>query len=86
VKIKIYRTINLSLVLYRFETWSVTLREEHRLKVFQRRVLGRIFGPQKDEILRGWRTLLATCSRPRFLLGLFFDHEDGGDMFLRNVD
>jgi hypothetical protein len=47
-KIKIYRTIILPVVLYGCETWSVTLREEHR--VFENRVLRRIFGPKRDEV------------------------------------
>jgi hypothetical protein len=44
-------------VLYGCETWSLILREEHRLKVFVNKVLKRIFGPEKDEILGGWRIL-----------------------------
>jgi hypothetical protein len=39
------------------ETWSLTLREKHRLEVFKKRVLRRIFGPNRDEMIRGWRTL-----------------------------
>jgi hypothetical protein len=46
VKVKIYKTIILPFVLYGCETWSLTLREEHRLRVFQNRVLRRIFGPK----------------------------------------
>jgi hypothetical protein len=49
LKIKIYKTVILPVVLYGCETWSVTLREEHRLRVFENRVLGRIFGPQREE-------------------------------------
>jgi hypothetical protein len=49
-KIKIYRTIILPVVLYGCETWSLTLREEHRLRVFKNRVLRRIFGPKRDEV------------------------------------
>jgi hypothetical protein len=45
VKVKIYKTIILAVVLYGCETWSVTLREEHRLRVFGNSVLRRIFGP-----------------------------------------
>jgi len=41
--------------LYGCETWSLTLREEHRLMVFENRVLGKIFGPKRDEIKREWR-------------------------------
>jgi hypothetical protein len=43
--------------LYRCETWSLTLREGHRLKVFEKRVLRRIFGPKSDEVTGGWRKL-----------------------------
>jgi hypothetical protein len=49
VKIKIHRTIILPAVLYGCETWSLTLREEHGLRVFKNRVLRRIYGP-KDEL------------------------------------
>jgi hypothetical protein len=42
-------------VLYESETWSVTLRKEHRLRVFENRVLRRIFGPKKDEMIDGCR-------------------------------
>jgi hypothetical protein len=55
VKIKIYKTIILPVVLYGCETWSFTLREEHRLKVFQNRVLRRIY--KRDEVTGGWRKL-----------------------------
>jgi hypothetical protein len=44
-------------VLYGCETWSLTLREEHRLREFENRVLRRIFGPKKDEVTGEWRTL-----------------------------
>jgi hypothetical protein len=47
---KIHRTIILPFVLYGCETWSLTLREEHRLRVFENRVLSRIFGPKRDEV------------------------------------
>jgi hypothetical protein len=56
-KIKIYRTIILPVVLYGCATWSFTLREEHRLRVFENRVLRRIFGPKRDEITGEWRRL-----------------------------
>jgi hypothetical protein len=46
VKVKIYKTIILPVVLYGFETWSLTLREENKLRVFENRVLRRIFGPK----------------------------------------
>jgi hypothetical protein len=57
VKIKIYKTIILPVVLYGCETWSLTLREEHRLRVFENRVLRRIVGPKRDEMTGGWREL-----------------------------
>jgi hypothetical protein len=43
--------------LYGCETWSLTLREEHRQRVFESRVLRRIFGPKRDGVMRGWRKL-----------------------------
>jgi hypothetical protein len=49
LKIKTYKTVILPVVLYGCETWSLTLREEHRLKVFENRVLRRIFGPKSEE-------------------------------------
>ena len=57
LKIKIYRTIILPVVLYGCETWSLTLREEHRLRVFENRVLRRIFGPKRDGVTGEWRKL-----------------------------
>jgi hypothetical protein len=57
LKIRIHKTIILPVVLYRCETWSLTLREEHRLKVFENRVLRRIFGPKRDELTGEWRKL-----------------------------
>jgi hypothetical protein len=57
VKIKIYKTIILPVVLYVCETWSLMLREEHRLRVFENRVLRRIFGPKRDEVTGCWRKL-----------------------------
>ena len=57
LKIKIYRTTTLPVVLYGCETWSLTLREERRLRVFENKVLRRIFGPRKDEVTRDWRRL-----------------------------
>ena len=49
LKIKIYKTIILSVVLYGCEAWSLKLREERRLRVFENRILRRIFGPKRDE-------------------------------------
>src|SRR5215469_11267087 len=57
LKIKIYRIIILPIVLYGCETWSLTLREERRLMVFESRVLRRIFGPKRDEVTGEWRKL-----------------------------
>jgi hypothetical protein len=45
-----YRTINLPVVLYKCETWSLTLRKEHMLRVLESRVLRKIYGPKRDEI------------------------------------
>jgi hypothetical protein len=49
--VKIYKTIILPVVLYGCETWSLTLREEQRLRVFENRVLRRIFGPRRHEVM-----------------------------------
>ena len=49
LKIKIYKTIILPVVLYDCETWSLRLREERRLRVFENKILRRIFGPKRDE-------------------------------------
>jgi len=57
LKIKIYRNIILPVVLYGYVTWSLTLREERRLRVFENRVLRRIFGPKWDEVTGVWRKL-----------------------------
>jgi hypothetical protein len=57
VKVKIYKTIILPVVLYGCETWYLILRKEHRLRVFENKVLKRIFGPKRDEITGEWRKL-----------------------------
>jgi hypothetical protein len=57
LRIRIYKTIILPVVLYGCETWSLTLREEHRLTVFENRVLRRMFGPKRDEMTGEWRKL-----------------------------
>jgi hypothetical protein len=57
VKVKIRKTIILLVILYGCETWSLTLREEHRQKVFENRVLRNIFGPKRDEVTGEWRKL-----------------------------
>jgi hypothetical protein len=53
VKIEIYKTIILLVVMCGHETWSLTLREEHTLRVFEKRVLRRIFGPKREEVAGG---------------------------------
>ena len=58
LKIKRYTTIILPVVLYGCETWSLTLREERRLRVFENRVLRRVFGPKRDEVTGEWRKSL----------------------------
>jgi hypothetical protein len=57
LKIRIYKMRILPVVLYGRETWSLILREEHRLRVFENRVLRRIFGPKRDEVMGEWRKL-----------------------------
>jgi hypothetical protein len=57
INIKIRRTIILPVVLYGCETWSLTFREERRLRVFENRVLRRIFGTKMDEVIGEWRKL-----------------------------
>jgi len=54
---KTHRTIILPVILYGCETWSLILREERRLRVFENRVLKRIFGPNIDEVRGEWRKL-----------------------------
>jgi hypothetical protein len=54
---KVYKTIIRPFYLYGCETWSLTLKEEHRLRVFENRVLRRIFGPKRDEVTGEWRKL-----------------------------
>jgi hypothetical protein len=73
VKVKVYKTIILPVVLYGCETWSLTLREERRLRMFENRVLRRIFGPMTDEVTGDWRSYImrsfVICSHPQILLG-----------------
>jgi hypothetical protein len=57
IKPKIYRTIILPRVLYGCDTWSLTLREEYRLKAFENSVLRKIFGPKRVEVTGEWRRL-----------------------------
>jgi hypothetical protein len=69
LKIKIHRTTVLPVVLYGCETWSLTLREERRLRVFQNRALRRIFGSKRDEVTGGgenyiMRSLMICTAHP----------------------
>ncbi|KAJ4445233.1 hypothetical protein ANN_07034 [Periplaneta americana] len=57
LKVRIYRTVILPVVLYGCETWTLTLREEHRLRVFENKVLRKIFGAKRDEDTGEWRKL-----------------------------
>ena len=57
IKIKMYRTVVLPFVLYGCGTWSLTLREERRLRMFENRALRRIFGPKSDKVTKEWRKL-----------------------------
>jgi hypothetical protein len=72
-KVKIYKTIILPVVLYGRETGSLTLREEHRLRAFENRVLRRIFGPKRDDVTGEWRKLhseeLHNCTHHQISLG-----------------
>jgi len=73
LKIKIYRTIILPVVLYGCETWSLTLREERRLRVFENRVLRRVFGHKRDEVTGNGENYimrsLVICTPYRILCG-----------------
>jgi hypothetical protein len=68
-----YKTIILPVVLYGCETWSVSLREEHRVRVFRNRVLRRIFGPKRDEVQKNGGSCTSRsfifCAHPQILLG-----------------
>jgi hypothetical protein len=57
VKVRIHKTIILPVVLCGCETWSLTVREEHKLRAFENRVLRRRFGPKRDRVTGGWRKL-----------------------------
>jgi hypothetical protein len=76
-----YKTIILPVVLYGCETWSLTLREEHRLRVFENRVL-RIFGPKRNEETGGWRKLhneeLHNLYSSPSIIGMIKNDEMGG--------
>ncbi|KAJ4435464.1 hypothetical protein ANN_18080 [Periplaneta americana] len=57
LKVRIYKTVILPIVLYGCETWTLTLREEHRLRVIENKVLRKIFGAKRDEVIGEWRKL-----------------------------
>ncbi|KAJ4432001.1 hypothetical protein ANN_20615 [Periplaneta americana] len=57
LKVRIYKTVILPVLLYGCETWTLTLREGYRLKVFENKVLRKIFGAKRDEVTREWRKL-----------------------------
>jgi hypothetical protein len=57
VKVKVHKTIILPAVLHGCDTWSLTVREERRLRVFENRVLRRIIGPKSDNVAGEWRNL-----------------------------
>ena len=57
VNIKIYRNVILPVVLYGCDTWSLMLREERTVRMFENRLLRRIFGPKRDEVTEEWRNL-----------------------------
>jgi hypothetical protein len=57
VKARICKTIILPVILYGCETWSLIVREEHKLTVFENRVLRGIFGPKRDGVMGGWKKL-----------------------------
>jgi hypothetical protein len=60
MKIRIYKIIILPVVFYGYETWSLTIWEEHGLRGFDNKVLRRIFGLKRDEVTGGWRKLGAS--------------------------
>jgi hypothetical protein len=66
IKIKIYKIIILTVVLYGCETWSLTLREEHRLNVFEKRVLKKILPPKGDEVT-GDQEIAENCIMRNFI-------------------
>ena len=57
LKIKIYKTIILPVVLYGYESWSLKMREKRRPRAFQKRVLKRIFGPKGGEVRGEWKRI-----------------------------
>ncbi|PSN34785.1 hypothetical protein C0J52_06209 [Blattella germanica] len=69
IKLKIYKTVILPVILYGCETWTLTLREEKRLRVFENKVLRKIFGPKRDEETGEWRRLLVHNTELKDLYG-----------------
>jgi hypothetical protein len=72
IKIRLQRIVILSVVFYGYENWSLTLKEEHLLRVLQNKVLRRIFGPKRDEVTGEWRELYNEelndlCSSPNII-------------------
>jgi hypothetical protein len=68
-------------VLYGFETWSLRSREEHRLRVFENRVLRRISGPKRDKVTKEWRNFdrsFIICTHPQISLGKSSERERSG--------
>jgi hypothetical protein len=57
MEVKIYKAVILPVIMYGCEAWSLTLREEHRLRVFENRVVRRMFGPKRDEVTGEWKML-----------------------------
>ena len=83
LKIKLYGTIILPVVLYECKTWSLTLREERRLRVFENRVLRRLFGPKRDEVTGKRRKLHneeinVLYSSPNIMRAIKIENEMGG--------
>jgi hypothetical protein len=74
IKIRIYKTITLPVGLYGYETCPLTLREESKLRVFENRVLRRMFGPKRDEVTGAW----INCIMRSFVTILFTKYNKNG--------
>jgi hypothetical protein len=90
IKIKIYRTIILPAVLYGCETWSLTLREERRLRVSENMVLKRIFGLKRGDVMEEWRRLYNeelydVCSSPSYYLADQIEKNMKGEAYVARV-